>query len=97
MSTRPAAVLALEPNLAPHAVEGVPVVGGLAHSPVLVTQGIRVALLETDRNLSRTLVDRLQRDFRHVVLFREHGGLPVEGLQLRHLGDLVGIDTPTTC
>ncbi len=89
---RPAAVLALEPNLAPHAVEGVPVVGGLAHSPVLVTQGIRVALLETDRNLSRTLVDRLQRDFRHVVLFRESGGLPVEGLQLRHLGDLVGIE-----
>lgn len=38
------------------------------------------------------MVDHLQRDFRHVVLVREYDDLPVEGLQIRNFGDLVGIE-----
>jgi lipopolysaccharide/colanic/teichoic acid biosynthesis glycosyltransferase len=40
----------------------------------------------------RSTVDRLQQDFRHVVLIREYDDLPVEGLQIRTLGSLVGIE-----
>jgi lipopolysaccharide/colanic/teichoic acid biosynthesis glycosyltransferase len=74
------------------AIEGVPVVGGLDRSTSLAAGGVRVALLDTDRSLDRGLVDALQRDFRHVILFSEAGGLPVEGLQIRHLGNLVGVE-----
>jgi Undecaprenyl-phosphate galactose phosphotransferase WbaP len=100
---RPAAVLAIETpagRLVPavpgiNVVEGVPVVGGLDQAAVLAAQGIRVALLETRRAdpfRERAMVDRLQRDFRHVVLLREYDDLPVEGLQIRNLGSLVGIE-----
>jgi Undecaprenyl-phosphate galactose phosphotransferase WbaP len=89
---RPVAVLSPTAQTADAAIEDVPVIGGLEHAPQLAAAGIRVALLETDRSLNRALVDRLQRDFRHVLLFSEAGGLPVEGLQIRHLGDLVGIE-----
>jgi lipopolysaccharide/colanic/teichoic acid biosynthesis glycosyltransferase len=76
-------------------VEGVPVVGGLDRTSALAAQGIRVALLESrrsDPSRDRPMVDRLQRDFRHVVLIREYDDLPVEGLQIRNLGHLVGIE-----
>jgi Undecaprenyl-phosphate galactose phosphotransferase WbaP len=76
-------------------VEGVPVVGGLDQAPVLAAQGIRVALLETRRAdpfRERAMVDRLQQHFQHVVLIRDYDDLPVEGLQIRNLGNLVGIE-----
>ncbi len=54
--------------------------------------GIRVAFLETDHVHDRAVVDQLQRHFRHVVLLREYEDLPVEGLQIRNLGTVVGIE-----
>jgi lipopolysaccharide/colanic/teichoic acid biosynthesis glycosyltransferase len=51
-----------------------------------------VALLETDHLQGRAVVDRLQRHFHHVVLLREYEDLPVEGLQVRNLGSIVGIE-----
>lgn len=97
---RPAAVLAIETPIDPGVedledVEGVPIVGGLDQASALAAQGIRVALIETRRAdpfREREIVDRLQRDFRHVVLIREYDDLPVEGLQIRNLGNLVGIE-----
>jgi Undecaprenyl-phosphate galactose phosphotransferase WbaP len=89
---RPAAVLSLSGQPAPASIEGVPVVGGLEQARALADRGIRVALLEADSRLDRATLDRLQRDFRHVVLLREYDDLPVEGLQVRNLGDLVGIE-----
>lgn len=76
-------------------VAGVPVVGGVEEGRLLAAQGIRIALLETrraDPARERAIVDRLQREFRHVVLIREYDDLPVEGLQIRNLGHLVGIE-----
>jgi Undecaprenyl-phosphate galactose phosphotransferase WbaP len=76
-------------------VIGVPVVGGVEEGRSLAAQGIRIALLETrraDPARERAIVDRLQREFRHVVLIREYDDLPVEGLQIRNLGSLVGIE-----
>jgi Undecaprenyl-phosphate galactose phosphotransferase WbaP len=91
---RPVAVLAITPPIQAD-VEGVPVVGTLDRAAALAAQGIRVALLETrraDPSRERSTVDRLQRDFRHVVLIREYDDLPVAGLQIRTLGNLVGIE-----
>jgi Undecaprenyl-phosphate galactose phosphotransferase WbaP len=73
-------------------IEGVRVLGGLEQAPILAERGIRVALLETDHVQDRAVVDRLQRHFHHVVLLREYEDLPVEGLQVRNLGTVVGIE-----
>ena len=91
---RPVAVLAIGASTETD-IEGVPVVGTLDQAPTVAAQGIRVALLETRRAdpfRERSTVDRLQQDFRHVVLIREYDDLPVAGLQIRTLGNLVGIE-----
>jgi Undecaprenyl-phosphate galactose phosphotransferase WbaP len=91
---RPWAVLAVTPST-DRAIEGVPVLGGLDRASALAREGIRIALVETRRAnpfRERAIVDRLQREFRHVVLIRDYDDLPVEGLQIRTLGDLVGIE-----
>src|SRR5262249_42930321 len=89
---RPVAVLAPRPHTAGVAIEGGPVCGGLESAANLAARGIRVALLETDQSLDPAIVDRLQRHFRHVVLLRELDDLPVEGIQIRNLGGVVGIE-----
>ena len=91
---RPVAVLAIGASIETD-IEGVPVVGALDQAAILAAHGIRVALLETrraDPSRERSTVDRLQQDFRHVVLIREYDDLPVAGLQIRTLGNLVGIE-----
>jgi Undecaprenyl-phosphate galactose phosphotransferase WbaP len=89
---RAAGVLASGPDRADDEIAGVPVLGGLELASALAARGIRVALLETDHLQSRAVVDRLQRHFHHVVLLREYEDLPVEGLQVRNLGSIVGIE-----
>ena len=88
---RAVAVLAVRPE-GMSETAGVPVLGGLDRAPAVAAQGIRVAFLETDHVQDRAVVDRLQRHFRHVVLLREYEDLPVEGLQVRNLGTVVGIE-----
>jgi Undecaprenyl-phosphate galactose phosphotransferase WbaP len=93
---RPVAVIAFGlGESAVREVAGVPVVGGLDEAGSLADRGIRIALVETrraDPARERTTIDRLHRVFRHVVLIREYDDLPVEGLQIRNLGNLVGIE-----
>ena len=96
---RPAAVLSvgrLNPGVEADAdIDGVPIVGGLDRAADLAAQGIRVALLETRRahpSREREMVDHLHQHFHHVILLREYDDLPVEGLQIRNLGNLVGIE-----
>jgi Undecaprenyl-phosphate galactose phosphotransferase WbaP len=92
---RPVAVLALDREAAGARmgkVATVPVIGGLDLADSLASRGIRVALLETDLSQDRVVVDRLQQQFRHVVLLREYDDLPVEGIQVRNLGSMVGIE-----
>jgi Undecaprenyl-phosphate galactose phosphotransferase WbaP len=89
---RPSAVLALRPEAVSAHVESVPVRGGIDAAADLAAQGIRVALLETEQVFDPVTVDRLQRHFRHVILLREFDDLPVEGIQVRNLGGVVGIE-----
>lgn len=73
---RPAAVLA----------------GGTAQVAALAAAGVRVALLATGHPDDGAALDRLQQHFRRVVLLRERDDLPMEGLQVRNLGGIVGIE-----
>jgi len=89
---RPVAVLASGPRAIGSDVAGVPVCGGLDDARALAARGITVALVETDQRLDLATIDRLQEDFHRVVLLREYDDLPVEGIQIRNLGGLVGIE-----
>jgi Undecaprenyl-phosphate galactose phosphotransferase WbaP len=89
---RPVAVLVSGPHTRRTDVEGVPVCGGLEDAAALAARGVSVALVETDQRLDLTAVDRLQKDFHRVVLLREYDDLPVEGIQIRNLGGLIGIE-----
>jgi Undecaprenyl-phosphate galactose phosphotransferase WbaP len=87
----PIAVLTSHPPAA-SSLEDVPVVGDLHYAPDLVRRGVRVALISGGSLQDLTTIDELQRHFRHVILLREYDDLPVEGIQIRALGHLVGIE-----
>ena len=75
-------------------VEGCPVLGDLSAAPTLADRGIRVILVVDDGkefDLGSHL-DELQGMFRHVIWIRSGEGTPVEGLELRNLGSVVGVE-----
>lgn len=88
---RPVAIMRLGPTSRLAADAELPELPNLDAAPALAARGVRVALLASDQ-LSRTTVDALLRSFRHVVLLRDYDELPVEGLQIRNLGTLVGVE-----
>jgi Undecaprenyl-phosphate galactose phosphotransferase WbaP len=87
-----AAVRCGDPGPAGAEFEGVPVVGGLEQVPRLAACGIRVAFLEVEQMQTGPILDRLQQSFHRVILLQEFDDLPVEGLQVRNLATLVGIE-----
>ena len=89
----PTAVLSADPGTpAGGYLEGVPILGGLEHASALAARGIRVAFLEIEDAQPWRVLDRLQQSFRHVVLLYKLDDVPLEGLQVRNLGSLVGIE-----
>ncbi|HSC27721.1 MAG TPA: exopolysaccharide biosynthesis polyprenyl glycosylphosphotransferase [Vicinamibacterales bacterium] len=89
---RPVAVLSPNGGRASVELEGVPIVGGLDEVPALAARGIRVAFLEIEPLQARAVLDRLQQAFLHVILLREFDDLQLESLQIRNLGNMVGIE-----
>jgi len=89
---RPAAVLSADPGTHTGELNRVPIVGSLDMVPELSARGFHVALLEVEPAEARLVLDRIQQHFRHVILLHEVGDLPVEGLQVRNLGTLVGVE-----
>jgi Undecaprenyl-phosphate galactose phosphotransferase WbaP len=90
---RPVAVIQSDArHVGRDAVDGVPVVGGLDQVPAVSAAGVHVAFVETESLQSLAVLDRLQQCFRHVVVLNETDDLPVEGLQVRSLGGLIGIE-----
>jgi Undecaprenyl-phosphate galactose phosphotransferase WbaP len=76
-------------NVRPAEVDGIPV---LQEDPArLGARGLRVVFVVDDR-MDTAELDDLHRCFRHVVLIRSYTGLPVEGIQVRNLGRLLGIE-----
>ena len=88
---RPAAVVA-DARVAPEDLHGMPVIDGMDAMAALARKGVRVALLETGRPQDAAMLDGVQQHFRHVVLLRDHDGMPMEGLHVRNLGSVAGIE-----
>lgn len=74
-------------------IDGVPVAGGLERLPELAAGGLRV-LLVADPLLGQRndAIDALRHDFRHLILIRDHRALPVDGLEVRNLGGVIGVE-----
>jgi Undecaprenyl-phosphate galactose phosphotransferase WbaP len=90
---RPVAVLTVNGDDAPGEVAGVPVVGRVARAGELAGAGIHVALLAWPATGEGSdLVSSLQALFRHVVVVRDFENLPVEGLEVRNLGRVFGVE-----
>jgi Undecaprenyl-phosphate galactose phosphotransferase WbaP len=90
---RPRWVLSTCEAGAPSTFEGLPVVGGLAVAEELAAQGVRVALVAVeDGEASTDLVHELQRSFRHVLSIRGGPEMPVEGVEVRNLGGVLGVE-----
>ena len=73
-------------------LDGVPVVGGLDQVPAVSASGVHVGFVDSESLDESIVLDRLQQWFRHVVVLNDSAHLPVEGLQVRNLGGLSGIE-----
>jgi lipopolysaccharide/colanic/teichoic acid biosynthesis glycosyltransferase len=68
------------------------VVGGLDLLGELAGAGFRVVLVADGPGEASSMADELRYQFRHVVWVRDHRDLPVEGLQVRNLGGVLGVE-----
>lgn len=91
---QPVAVLTPEHDPTLTDVEGIPVVGGLEHAVELGDRGVRTVFVEPADDAAQTgaRVESLQQHFRHVVVLRGLEDVPVEGVVIRDLGGLLGIE-----
>lgn len=90
---RPAAVLSVTSNPVRTETAGVPVVGSLDRVPELGARGIRTALVAADTDeLPEVAFDHLQQYYRHVVWIRSQTAIQVEGVGVRNLGRVLGIE-----
>jgi Undecaprenyl-phosphate galactose phosphotransferase WbaP len=74
-------------------ISGVPILGDVDRLWEMAERGVRV-LLVADMELTRRneLVDQLRHEFRHVIIIRDHQALPVDGLEVRNLGGVIGVE-----
>ncbi len=88
---RPVGILSPDPHRHGRFVENIPVLGGIDLAPHLAGRGVRVALLGDGKGAGPSL-NWLQQHFRHVVMIREYGDLPVERVRTCNLGGVLGIE-----
>lgn len=90
---RPVAAVSLAGETASPELEGVPVVGEADEAERFAAEGVRVAVLAwPSGHDASSLVGWLQRLFRHVVVVRDFEDLPVEGIEVRNLGTVFGVE-----
>lgn len=91
---RPIAVLASHEESAPGTVGGVPVAGTVESADGYAARGVRVAVMVDGptEQWSPIWLARLQARFRQVLWVHRSGELPVEGVQLKNLGGVVGVE-----
>jgi Undecaprenyl-phosphate galactose phosphotransferase WbaP len=85
---RPVGVIEL-PTMAPGAMQVVPTLTNLAES---IPRGVRIALVDLREVKAHTAIDRLRQFFPRVVILRDFDELPVEGVQVRNLGGVLGVE-----
>jgi Undecaprenyl-phosphate galactose phosphotransferase WbaP len=95
-------VLCSDPEFHGKKIEGIHVLGGHDVAPQIAGGGVSTAIVwggsrggYTERNGRFDRANQigwLQRQFRHVVILRGDDGLPVEHVQVRNLGTVLGIE-----
>jgi Undecaprenyl-phosphate galactose phosphotransferase WbaP len=90
---RPVVALHVNGGTPPTAVAGVPVIGDVGLARAVAAAGVRVALVAwPGSGEGSQLVASLQGLYRHVVVVRDFEDLPVEGLEVRNLGRVFGVE-----
>ena len=73
-------------------VVDLPVLGSLANAPEVARLGIHTAIVgASDLDLTE-LLEHLRHDFRHVLSISSYSDVGVERVQVRSLGDLLGLE-----
>lgn len=88
---RPVGILSTDGNWHGPSVEDVPVHSGVHLAPHLAKDGVRVAIMGDGKREGQTL-SWLQQHFRHVVIIREYGDVPVDRARVCNLGGVLGIE-----
>lgn len=90
---RPVAAVAVDDGETHALLDGVPVVGDVGAAGRIASAGVRVAVVTWSGAADySSLVGWLQRLFRHVVVVRDFADLPVEGIEVRNLGTVFGVE-----
>jgi Undecaprenyl-phosphate galactose phosphotransferase WbaP len=90
---RPVGLLVPHEAQAGRASGRVPVLGDLGRAPEVAASGVNTVLvLDGDDSVGSAVGASLQRHFRHVLLLRDFHQLPVEGVRIRNLGGVLGIE-----
>jgi Undecaprenyl-phosphate galactose phosphotransferase WbaP len=89
---RPLGILCRKAVEGPSEIEGLPVLGGLKRAPEVARNGVSVAVIDPEILVGRSELDSLQQHFRHLLVIQSHGSLPVEGVQIRNLGGVLGVE-----
>lgn len=90
---RPVAALTTDQSIAGTAIEGVPVLDARRGGRELAAAGVRVAFVEDEGGvLENARIDFLYEYFRHVIVLRSLAEVPVEGVLIRNLGGVLGME-----
>ncbi len=89
---RPLGILSRRAAEGPSELEGLRVLGGLERAADLAGRGVSVAVIDPESLEGRSELDSLQQHFRHVLVIQSYGSLPVEGVQIRNLGGVLGVE-----
>ncbi len=73
-------------------VGGLPVLGTLEDAPRVAATGVRVAFADIGVPDAEAKLDRLRLVFPRVIILRDFEHLPVDGIQLRNLGGVLGLE-----
>ncbi len=89
---RPLGILSRPAAEGPSEIAGLPVLGGLERAADVAGTGVSVALIDPESLEGRSELDALQQHFRHLLVIQSYGSLPVEGVQIRNLGGVLGVE-----
>jgi hypothetical protein len=89
---RPFGILSRRAAESPSEFAGLPVLGGLERAAEVAGKGVSVALIDPESLEGRSELDALQQHFRHLLVIQSYGSLPVEGVQIRNLGGVLGVE-----
>jgi lipopolysaccharide/colanic/teichoic acid biosynthesis glycosyltransferase len=71
---------------------GIPVLGNLGDAPEVARHGIHTAILEAGADELTQILELLRHDFRYLVTIRSYAEVGVERVQVRSLGEILGLE-----